>query len=1373
MKSKKLISLILSVTMIVPLLPVWAEGDLQEQPEGAIANVDDDYIPIDEQTTEILKEMLQVQANGGTESLKPEAVASQTAETTATIGATDAKETVAASDGEGTLVGANGYWHESMEQYQQYDYSDPNYITDEEFFGVWNGSSWTSEPYIDYSYGGALVNAEDAVKAGDYDSAKEYVLEYYRDKFNHQPRTITGSSDRRVNLTAEIAFDNLFFNQPTGFQPLDKFYVPSGYSEVSANVVEEVQSAAAATSKKKCFVMVALKKDGYQVDFNSADADSHQPYIVANVNGTNRTFYPTQDAMISAGDNASKNYKHQTTISVQESNIRTNPEVVPSSANASKTNKENTPTDSDTKRIYMNFDFTGLSASDEITEARLYLYGSSTNPDGKDVVIFSNTNAEWSEETVTWNNLEHLIYSYDGESGPRWVQPGDAGYRFHEEMNRMSTSAYRQTYIYTGDEVYAYHLLRIWLDFYKKRGSDPGYYNNLDLGCRAQALIPTVAYLINSEFMTKEVFTPLLKFAWSMADALVDRWNNKSLTSNWGGYETAGLSYIAINFNEFYDATKPLASGATYENGGRGGWNEVAGYRYLALCGTILNSDGSCTECSVEYSAEAITQAMQQASIAEDAGVSDYEIAESLQPLLVDLAKYLVNATGPGGVDFQQGNAASYTTSHYGTVKRVLKYIDDPLLKWAVNRDEGEKPDYTSILYPVGVKAYLRNGWEDNDIYLQTNADGGVVSHGHADDMGLNMFAYGQYLLVDPKYMNYNDNNPYRAWLNSSRAHNTVEINDTSTKSNLFGLSTTVTGPSGETVRLPSGGTAGSIKDSELNDAYDYITLNTPNYLNVSVGGQTVNVDYDRSILFLHSGYVIVTDYLKPQNNSVNKYSQGWHFLPDANPTIDEETGAVRTNFADSANIQVIPVQQNDTMEKNLLDGWYSYSTGNVQSAKYATYVKNQSGITTFNTVLLPMYHGQELNGTTENITLDVAESVANAFRLTIEEEARNLTTEGTFYTLLDTTQQAQREFGTYSTDGTLAYVEQENGIYNQVILRNGTNVVNNEDGVQLLRSKSTIGDLEVSYNSSTIELDTSEEINLLGVQLYSGGKTIKTVKLNGESINFKQDGETGDVYFATAKPVFDGNNSDNVNSGTSTSTPKPPTGGTVHGGGGGGGGSVSVSTPTPTATPTPEETPTTDSTPTPNVTPTTRPSEQYQQELSGHWAETEISEMLDEGIIEGTGTGSLELGSQTTRAEFVTMLVRALGMELQDYDGEYADVSAEDWYADYIATATKEGILQGDGTNANPNALITREEMAKILVETYERENGEIEVQADTVEQFQDLAVSSGWAEGYVRKAIAAGLMNGISNELFAPLDNALREQAIVVVYRIMKKEE
>ena len=75
---------------------------------------------------------------------------------------------------------------------------------------------------------------------------------------------------------------------------------------------------------------------------------------------------------------------------------------------------------------------------------------------------------------------------------------------------------------------------------------------------------------------------------------------------------------------------------------------------------------------------------------------------------------------------------------------------------------------------------------------------------------------------------------------------------------------------------------------------------------------------------------------------------------------------------------------------------------------------------------------------------------------------------------------------------------------------------------------------------------------------------------------------------------------------------------------------------------------------------------------------------------------------------------------------------------------------------------------MAKILVETYEREHREIEAAPETGEQFQDLDTSSGWAEEYVRKAIAAGLMKGMSEDRFAPQDHALREQAITIIYRI-----
>lgn len=1352
MKSKTILSLILSASMVVPLLPVWAEGEPLEQPEGEI-KMQEDYVPIDEQTTQLLQELLLQQDGQSTAGAE-----NQAATASLEMGTEEAKEPVVASAGE-ALVPTEGYWHESMEQYQQFDYSDPNWITDEDFFGKWNGSSWEVQPRIDYSYGDLLMEAETAVKAGDYETAKEYVFQYYKDKFQKQPRSYTGSADRRIELSAQIQFDNMFFNQATGFNVLDKFSVPNTDAEVSANIIEEVQSAATAANKTKCFVLLALKKDGYQVDFHSADAADHQPYVVVNVNGTNRTFYPVQDVMVSAGSNASRNYGGQETISVQEAAIN-----------------EAQPVNSDTKRIYMNFDFTGLNEGDEITEARLYLYGHNTKPEGdKDVVIFSNTNATWKENTVTFGNLEHLIFSYDGESGPKWEQPANAGYRYEEELNRFENyaSAMRQRYIYTEDEVYAYHGLRLWLDLYRKKGSDPGWRVNLDLGVRGQNLPVTLAYYMDSEFMTKEVFTPLLKFAWAMGDALINRWNDKSKDSNWGAYETAGLSNLAINFNEFYDSTKPMDDGweSTPSQGGRGGWIEVAAHRYELLAGTVLNSDGSCTEVSLEYSSETIGNMMQQVTFAEQAGWYDFELPENLKPLLTQLAKYLVNASGPNFTDFQQGNASPYTHSYLSSIKRVEAEVDDPLLKWAVSEGkEGTPPDYTSILYPVGVKAILRSGWEDDDVYIQTNADGGVVSHGHFDDMGLNMFAYGQYLLVDPKYINYDNNNPYRAWQNSARAHNMVEINDTSPKANSWNFSEQVTGPSGETISLPSeAGVPGSIVESELNDGYDYVYLNTPNYLDTKIGGKVVvDVDYDRSILFIRPGYAIVTDYLKPQDGSVNKYSQAWHFLPEANISMDEETGTVRTNFEDSANIQVIPVQQSDDMQASILDGWYSHSTGNVEPMKYAAYVKNKSGNTAFNTVLLPMNVGKNPKGVTENILLDVPEHVASAFHLFIDEPEQNASTVGTYYTLLDKTQQAQRDFDQFSTDGTLSYVEQENEVYTRVILREGTNLVNNDSGVQLVRSKNAIEDLSVRYNVDNMEIDTSKELNLEELQLYSGNRTIKEVKLNGESVTFHQDGETGDIYFASDMP-FDGNENTG-GSPVATPTPKPPTGGAVHGGGGGGGGgSAVVSTPTPSGTPTP--TPTPGGTVTPTPTPTVKPSDEYAQQLEGHWAQQEISAMLDEGIIQGVGPNDLGLQNETTRAEYVTMLIRAIGLEVQSYNGEFADVAANDWYADYMATAKNAGILEGDGINADPNGLITREEMAKILVAVYEKEHGEIAIDSQVVSQFQDISSGSSWADISTQKAISAGLMNGISNTAFAPLEYALREQAIVVVYRMKEK--
>jgi len=66
-----------------------------------------------------------------------------------------------------------------------------------------------------------------------------------------------------------------------------------------------------------------------------------------------------------------------------------------------------------------------------------------------------------------------------------------------------------------------------------------------------------------------------------------------------------------------------------------------------------------------------------------------------------------------------------------------------------------------------------------------------------------------------------------------------------------------------------------------------------------------------------------------------------------------------------------------------------------------------------------------------------------------------------------------------------------------------------------------------------------------------------------------------------------------------------------------------------------------------------------------------------------------------------------------------------------------------------------------------YEGKNGEI----NTINEndFIDNSDISLWAQLYVNKAAAAGLVNGMGNGQFAPKESAKREQAMVIIHRLL----
>lgn len=110
----------------------------------------------------------------------------------------------------------------------------------------------------------------------------------------------------------------------------------------------------------------------------------------------------------------------------------------------------------------------------------------------------------------------------------------------------------------------------------------------------------------------------------------------------------------------------------------------------------------------------------------------------------------------------------------------------------------------------------------------------------------------------------------------------------------------------------------------------------------------------------------------------------------------------------------------------------------------------------------------------------------------------------------------------------------------------------------------------------------------------------------------------------------------------------------------------------------------------------------------------------------------------------------------------------ADQWYAGVIETAKECGLIQGADGYANPEANITREEMAVMLSNAARLEK----IQAEQGAQepvFADESAIADWAAEGVRFAARLGLLSGYPDGTFLPQANAKREEAFVVVYRLL----
>lgn len=235
--------------------------------------------------------------------------------------------------------------------------------------------------------------------------------------------------------------------------------------------------------------------------------------------------------------------------------------------------------------------------------------------------------------------------------------------------------------------------------------------------------------------------------------------------------------------------------------------------------------------------------------------------------------------------------------------------------------------------------------------------------------------------------------------------------------------------------------------------------------------------------------------------------------------------------------------------------------------------------------------------------------------------------------------------------------------------------------------------------------------------------------------------------------------------SGDGKSTIKPPTvpPGTIGGTGGGGGGNGGSN-----ATPTPE--PTLDPNVTPTPTPNTNTNKHFDDLGNYEWAVDSINALAEMNVINGTGDRVYSPQANVTRAEYVTMLMRAFGKDVaSSTEVSFSDVNSSDWYFEAISKAISLNVVKGyeDGT-FGVNGNISREDMMVMAYRAMSALNISIP-KVKEYDTFADQSSISEYAVDAVNAMYCAEIINGVGDGLLDPLGNAERAQAAKIIYGLI----
>jgi hypothetical protein len=1264
--------------------------------------------------------------------------------------------------------------------------SDPMKLSDEEFFGVWDDDigSFENTPILQYDTISGLENVEYYAKRGNYAAAKEELLIYYRGRNADLKYDVTPSYG--YSLSTQIASEHIIGNQSA----VAVFSADSALKQIEIEIP-------AGGGLSPSYMLFDRSKDGSTGVFYSRQSQ-YAPYMQVVTNRGVQILECTFDTYFEGGSNSGNINGHDELLYVHE---------------------EGNPFNDNVKRTFINFDTSKLRGDEQIKSASIILYGRKLGgkSDKMNLIVYKSLLTPYmNEKDACWNDVTPGTFNFR-DCIYNWEAPYGSEAEWKNSMARLeSNNALVSSYLGTGNGDYAAAALENMIDIYT--GQNVGYPRVLDTAWRTPALLATIFGLIDSEYMTPEVFCALIKYSYEML-VYLDTATLPSVVNQVCAADV-GHARLIVYFPEIHDASYYERSRARLD---------------ATITTKLTHGDGAYKEATTGYIHGVIEEVIEVIEMYEKIGYTDLD---KYKKSAHNLASFSANFHFPNGERIPYGDAGR--TTDFDLIHKFGDFFDDNMIRWQSHQTNVDEPDeYKSIIFPIKKAVIMRDGWDEDALLGHITAETGH-SHGHPDDLHLDIYAYGRPLLIDAgNGGGYNPILPAATVRTETYAHNTIEINNE-----------------------PQGYDIGE-------NGMELITNNS--FDRVSGFAETYEgFRHKRRIFFLHGGFWIVSDLVIPEDKEAeNVYRQNWHPDNNANMETDAVSGAVRTHFAGTANLQILQAD----MENTALEISQSYiKDKNLENRleDYAAYEKKAAGDVSFNTLLFPMKSGQNTEVDFSSIEVD-GQKTDKASAINLSYDGKNAV-----YYISNEEEFGEHEFGGFSYNGETAYAEKNaDGKLSYAAMVNGSEL-KNADGSAVIASNLPVKDIAVRRVGKKLTVDTSEKL-MSDVRINMNEK-IDAVVVNGVQRSFETEGNTvvlkadkilfpvevsgsrmsytltedyktslaikrngtvkdvtvaipkgtvisgslgwdGEISFAVKesgdglsiifncdygltfdKPITisvpfysseggyymsggrhsfgadvrasDGGSGCTITSirGAEYVLPKLKGALTASGNGGGGGGGASapsvIQTPAPTILPEPDTSPAPAATP----EPTAHPAASAFSDIENHWAKEYILKLKEKGIVGGYEDGTYKPDNPLTRAELVKLLVCAFGWNTE-YNGGFTDVSVEDWFSGYVGAAKEHGLAAGyDDGSFRPYNIVTREEAAKLFTVAYEKISGERKTGSD-LSVYTDSAEISDWAKEYISRAVEYGLISGTGGGKIEPKAEFTRAMAAAVIYRITVK--